>query len=233
MITRFGLLVGAMLMAIGISVHAADTIDVTCLAPNGGFTIDGTNFTVLVYGESGQYAVQPGGSVLRLWSCGWEDGCKWLSYTAYPGSAWEIVNVGGARIVMQELVPVLACMGFQPPLAEFPVAVRKNRALPLKAEIFDIDGFSIMGTDLSAPPVVQVWFDADDGTAAIDISDEILSVGQGDEGNQFAFAGDHWQFNLMTKNFTAPGIYTVYMESGNEQEYLFAAPQCMTQFVIR
>lgn len=79
----------------------ADTATVTCQAPNGGFTIDGTNFTVLVFGETGTFEVRDGGSLFQLWTCGWPDGCKWLSYTVMPGSTWEIVNVGGAMIIMQ------------------------------------------------------------------------------------------------------------------------------------
>ena len=84
--------------------------------------------------------------------------------------------------------------------------------------------------DLTAPPIVQVWFDSvGDGD---DVTDEVSSVGQGDEGNQFVFTGgDRWQFNLSTKNYTSPGTYTVLMQSGDESEYVIE-PTCMTEFVI-
>ena len=58
---------------------------------------------------------------------------------------------------------------------------------------------------LTAPPVVQVWYEFGTPTAD-DVSDEALPAGQGDEGNQFVFTeGGKWQFNLKTSNYTAPG----------------------------
>jgi hypothetical protein len=125
---------------------------------------------------------------------------------------------------------VIECAGFEPPMDIYPVRVKKNRALPLKAELFDADGFPMTDADLTAPPIVQVWFNSvGDGD---DVTDEVSSVGQGDEGNQFVFTGGgRWQFNLSTKNYTSPGKYTVLMQSGDESEYVIE-PTCMTEFVI-
>ncbi len=104
-------------------------------------------------------------------------------------------------------------------MASGPVTVRgKNRALPLKAEIFD-DGFEIEGGDIVAPPVIQVLFDSGVG-GALDVTGEALPSGQGTDGNQFEFTTSGiWQFNLKTKNHTAAGTYTVTMESGDDAEY--------------
>ena len=59
------------------------------------------------------------------------------------------------------------------------------------------------------------------------------SADQGDEGNQIAFSvHGKWQFNLMTKNYTAPGTYIVSMDTGDSSEYVFD-PSCMTEFEVK
>jgi hypothetical protein len=137
------------------------------------------------------------------------------------------------NIVVTALADVVACSGFEPPMADYPVTVKKSRALPLKAEVFDADGFALTDADLATAPVVQVWFDSGEGGDAVDVTDDVLSVGQGDEGNQFVFTeGERWQFNLSTKNYTSPGTYTVLMQSGDDSEYVIE-PTCITEFVIK
>jgi hypothetical protein len=58
--------------------------------------------------------------------------------------------------------PAYACVGFESPLADGPVTVRGNRALPLKAEL-DQDGLALTDADLSASPVVQVDYHSGSG----------------------------------------------------------------------
>ena len=63
---------------------------------------------------------------------------------------------------------------------------------------------------------------------------EALPAGQGDDGNQFVFTDDgRWQFNLKISNYTAPGTYTVFMESGDDTEFVFESPTCVAEFVVR
>ena len=115
----------------------------------------------------------------------------------------------------------------------YPVRVKKNRALPLKAELFDYERvFTKTDADLTAPPVVQVMLDgAPSGDA--DVADDALPAGQGYEGNQFVFTDDSkWQFNLKTKNYSASGTYIVSMESGDPDAYEFV-PKCVAQFEIQ
>jgi hypothetical protein len=128
--------------------------------------------------------------------------------------------------------PAHNCVGFESPMAEYPVKAKKNRAFPLKMELFDSDGFELTETQIAAPPVVQVMFTAEGGATAIDVSDDVLSSGQGSEGNQFAFTEEGiWQFNLKSSSYTAPGIYLVMAVSGDESEYVIE-PACVTSFVI-
>jgi hypothetical protein len=117
-------------------------------------------------------------------------------------------------------------------MANYPVKAKQNRAFPLKMELFDGNGFEVLGSDLTAPPVVQVMFAADGGGAAVDVSEDVLSAGQAFEGNQFGFTDDGiWQFNLKSSNYSAPGEYLVTATSGDESEYLID-PACVTSFQI-
>ncbi|MGR3716513.1 MAG: hypothetical protein ACU0B1_07195 [Thermohalobaculum sp.] len=135
-------------------------------------------------------------------------------------------------IAFIETAPAYACTGFEPPLADGPVTVRKNRVLPLKAELADGAGFVLGDGDLTAPPVVQVIYDSGiSGEPPLDVSADALSAGQGTDGNLFVFAGSGWQFNLKTKNYEAPGTYTISMVSGDGAEYR-VEPSCEARFVI-
>lgn len=128
--------------------------------------------------------------------------------------------------------PIISCVGFEPPMDNYPVTAKKNRALPLKAELFDAAGLPVLGSDLSAPPILQVW-QLYSTPAADDVSDDALAAGQGTVGNQFVFTDDlKWQFNLKTSNYRGPGTYTVIMESGDPSEYVIN-PSCLTEFIVK
>ena len=127
----------------------------------------------------------------------------------------------------------LRCVGFEPPMAAGPVTVKKNRALPHKAHLFDADGLPVTDAGIAAPPVIQVLYQSGTGEAAIDVTDDALAAGEGTDGNQFVCTEDEkWQFNLKTKNYTASGAYTVSMESGDDSEYAID-PTCEATFVIK
>ena len=125
--------------------------------------------------------------------------------------------------------PVLACEGFEPPMDNGPVTVKKNKVLPLKATLLD-GSVPITNLDIVAPPVIQVLYNSGIGDA-IDVTDYAFPAGQGTEGNQFEFDGTRWHFNLATKNYTALGTYIISMVSGDATEYV-VAPSCTAQFVI-
>jgi PKD repeat protein len=118
-------------------------------------------------------------------------------------------------------------------MAEYPVTVKFNRALPLKANLFDSEGTVLGDTNVVASPVVQIFYDSGVGGSPVDVTSDALSAGQGSDGNQFVFSDNgNWQFNLKIKNYTAPGTYTVSMESGDSSEYIID-PTCVTEFVIQ
>jgi hypothetical protein len=136
-----------------------------------------------------------------------------------------------ADIEFIDAAPAYACQRFEPPLADGPVTVRGNRALPLKAELLDQDGSELTGADLNAPPVVQVTYQPAINATPTDVGDAVVSVGRGTIGNAFAFSGSKWQFNLSVRNYTAPGTYTITMASGDEAEYR-VDPTCKAQFIV-
>lgn len=142
-------------------------------------------------------------------------------------------NVVLAFEVIPELtpsLPVYRCIGFEPPVDIWPVKVQKNRVLPLKAILWDVQGDCLVTeADIDALPVIQVTFEPKVGDAK-DVTDDALFAGQGTDGNQFVFTGSNLQFNLMTKKYSSPGMYTITMVSGGE--YVIIEPTCETQFVI-
>lgn len=144
------------------------------------------------------------------------------------------ISVGACpRAVGQFIGPAIApnfsCIGFEPPMDKGVVTVKKHRALPLKAQLFDNNN-AVTDADIIASPVIQISFDSGIG-AAVDVTDQALPAGQGTAGNQFTFHDSKWQFNLETKNYTASGTYTINMVSGDVSEYTID-PTCMAKFVI-
>lgn len=137
-----------------------------------------------------------------------------------------IYNAGSAGMCK---APHLVCQGFEPPMDNGPVTVKKNRVLPFKATLLK-GSAPVTNLDIVAPPVIQVLYNSGIGDA-IDVTDYALPAGQGTEGNQFEFDGTWWHFNLETKKYTAAGTYTVSMVSGDATEYVID-PTCTAQFVI-
>jgi len=139
---------------------------------------------------------------------------------------------GTATIVSQS--PHLSCIGFEAPLDKGPITVRgKNRALPLKAQLFDASGFPVTDTDIAAPPKIQVLYDAGTGGTPVDVEDDVLSVGHGTEGVEFVYTNsEKWQFNLKTTNHSASGTYRIKMISGDNTEYVID-PMCEVSFIAR
>jgi hypothetical protein len=121
---------------------------------------------------------------------------------------------------------VYTCEGFDPPVHAGAVKVKKNRAIPFKGLLRDGDGNLVL--DLESAPAIQVMYTPIGGSAA-DVTDQALPVGMGTEGNQFELTPEgKWQYNLLTKNFTAEGTYEVSMVSTDQ---LIISP-CIASFVI-
>ena len=127
-------------------------------------------------------------------------------------------------------VEVFSCVGFEAPMDNGPVTVKKNRALPLKAQLFDSSGGLITDVDITSPPVIQVLFTPQGALTPIDVTDDALPAGQGTDGNQFEFSNGKWRFNLKTQNYSAAGTYIIEIISGNESEYTIDS--CVAEFVI-
>jgi len=123
-----------------------------------------------------------------------------------------------------------SCVGFDPPMDNGPVKVKKNKVLHLKAELRDEDGTPLTDLDITSPPVIQVDYQSVGGVAE-DVTDQALPPGMGTKGNQFKYDGEKWHFNLKTKNYTAPGRYTITMVSGDDCEYI-VDPTCTAVLLI-
>jgi len=131
-------------------------------------------------------------------------------------------------------VPDYSCSGFQSPMDKGPVSVRKKRALPLKAQLFD-ENLNVLGnTDLSSIPVIQIVYYPANGEESIDVTDDALAVGRGTEGNQFEYdnVSQLWRYNLKTINYSAAGTYVTSIISGDSVEYQIE-PTCTARFIIQ
>ena len=193
----------------GAGVNLTDILDP--LAANGGPTLTHALVT-------GSPAIDAAGN-----------GCSSTDQRGYDRTAVLPCDIGAFEVVAAA-VPSLSCQGFEPPMDAGLVTVKKSRALPLKAQLFD-NGNLITDADITAPPVIQVIYTSTGGGSPTDVTDDAVPAGQGTDGNQFAFNIDKWQFNLKTKNYTVAGIYTVTMVSGDDAEYV-VDPNCIATFAV-
>jgi len=132
-----------------------------------------------------------------------------------------------------DVAPVYECVGFDAPMASGPVTVRKQRTLPLKAELVDDAGVPITDTDVTAPPVLQVTYTSSTGGDPEDVTDEALPAGQGTIGNAFVFSNGEWRYNLETANYSAAGTYVIKMVTGDSSEYAIDSESvCTATFII-
>lgn len=157
------------------------------------------------------------------------------SEASSAAAAWFAINrvdfAECSTIPPEPKVPALSCVGFATPMANYPVKAKKNGVFPLKMELFDEVGNEQTNSELIAAPVVMVLFTSSSGGDAIDVNGEALPAGQGSDGNVFDFTEDHiWQFNLKSKNYTAPGEYVVTAVSGDSEEYTID-DTCQTRFI--
>ncbi len=106
-----------------------------------------------------------------------------------------------------------------------PVRVRGNRTLPLKAQLFNGEGYAITDLDITSPPLIQVILTPNDGSPAQDVTDAALAAGMGSEDHQFEYdpVEQIWQYNLKTKPYQTPGTYTITMVSGDTDEYALSS----------
>ncbi|MEJ2402181.1 MAG: hypothetical protein P8Y52_12425 [Xanthomonadales bacterium] len=151
---------------------------------------------------------------------------------AYDGSGIGLLAINTCQVTVQS-GRKLACVGFAPPMADFPVSFKRNHAIPLRAELFDAEGLEIRGADLATPPVVNVWFEPSASAEPPVSLEDIPHSGAGDPGNEFYFTNsDLWQFILSTHGYSAFGQYYATIESADPSEYVIE-PACVTEFIVK
>ena len=143
-----------------------------------------------------------------------------------------LTNVDGDVATMDLDAAIFSCVGFEPPMDNRIVKVKKNRVLPLKAEIVDSDGNPVTDADLGEnPPYIEVTRLQGQAGDPTDVTGEALSAGHGTDGNEFIFDGVKWFYNLGTKMFTSTGDYMIIMKSPDEGLYIID-PSCEAYFNI-
>ncbi len=135
-------------------------------------------------------------------------------------------------IALTPATPALTCQNdrFESPFSE--VITLKNkmkRAIPVKMQLVDVDGYVITGSDLSSPPVVNVSYNP--GTGADDSNNsDLVPPGLADDGNEFRYDDPYWVINLATKQFTSAGTYEVTAVAGDDS-YAIDANSCSGTFI--
>jgi hypothetical protein len=130
--------------------------------------------------------------------------------------------------------PNFSCQEF---LAPFNQALllrqHTNRSIPLAAQLFDTSNSVVTSTSLNgaAPPVVDVAYSSGTGPA-VDETYLLDPVGHSSSGNAFSFDATtgNWRFNLSSSSYTASGIYSVTMKTGDATKYT-VLPTCSGTFV--
>lgn len=144
------------------------------------------------------------------------------------GAIWE-AEAKFDDIVVNS-ISCYTCVGFEPPMDKIVKVKKPNRVLPLKMLLLDENNMEISDLDIETAPLVEVDFTGGDPTEPPE--EDFLAAGQGDEGNMFVYTDEgKWQFNLQTKNFSGPGLYTIRAVSGNPNTYIIDST-CTAQFVI-
>jgi hypothetical protein len=157
-----------------------------------------------------------------------------IAYVTIQGGAGQFAIDNFSFTYTPPSAPNYSCTGFQSP---FDVALslnsKTNRAIPLKAQLFDKNGTLVTPDTLGAapPPVVNVSYQSG-GSPATDDTSLLEPLGSSSSGNQFSFdpTTNTWWFNLSTQPFTASGTYTVTLQSGDGTQYT-VSPACSGQFV--
>ena len=77
------------------------------------------------------------------------------------------------------LADTYSCLGFDSPMGNGPVNVKKNRALPNKGALVDTDGILITDQDIDSPPVIMVDYYSNDSAEGVDVTREQAASGSG------------------------------------------------------
>lgn len=135
-------------------------------------------------------------------------------------------------VVYGPAAPTLSCAGFQSPFDQALALKKANRAIPLKAQLFNLSNVPVTPSNLNAAaPIVEVSH-ASGTSPAVDVTASLASVGQSSTGNQFSFdaTSGNWWFNLDSTPYAAAGTYTVTLKSGDATKYTVNA-NCTGTFV--
>lgn len=121
-------------------------------------------------------------------------------------------------------VPQLACTGPSSPFDKPLILKNKsNPTIPVKIVLKDSNGSVMTDLDITSPPRISVIFNSTELPSDSIEVDDVVSTGKANADNLFRFdlLSEEWIYNLGTKQFPAPGTYTVKVLSGDETKYTF------------
>lgn len=169
-----------------------------------------------------------------IWSAAASDGSGDLWSRYGDGAAWYQSSQGSRDNHAFELEGgiIYTCIDpfdspFDTPLT---LKAKKKGAIPVKMQLFDVDGYLVIDSDLSSAPVVNVSYSPSNGAPSEDVTGDLLPVGQANDGNIFHFDSDEDKFiyNLSSKPYKASGDYTVTAVPGDAS---YAIEGCSQTFI--
>jgi hypothetical protein len=170
-----------------------------------------------------------------IWTSATTDGSGDLWVRTADGAAWGLSPQATRDNQAFELEGgiIYTCIDpFDPPFdAPLTLKRKKNGAIPVKMQLFDVDGFLVIDADLAAPPVVNVSFSPSGGGGDQDVTDDLLPVGQANDDNIFRFDVDEdkYIYNLSSKPYKASGDYTVSAVAGDSSYDIEGCSQTFTR----
>jgi len=170
-----------------------------------------------------------------VWSHATSDGSNNVWYRNFDGAAWQQSAQGLRDNQAFELEGgiVYTCIDpFDAPFnAPLTLDAKKNGTIPIKMQLFDVDGFLVIDADLAAPPVVNVSFAPSNGDPSEDVTADLLPAGQANDDNTFRydFDEDKFIYNLSSKPYKASGDYTVTAVAGDASYTIEGCSQTFTR----
>lgn len=201
--------------------HLNNVVGITAAAPGPFFKIQFNR-----YWSSTAYAA----NTYDAWDYNFDNGIQGASTMLASSYAWAVHDGDvGAPIVP---TPIYSCIGdmFEPPFSQsISLKNKVKKAIPVKMSLVGANGNLIAETDISSPPVINVFYRPGVGIDNNNDSDLVPS-GLSDDGNEFRFEYPYWVLNLATKQFSSAGTYEVTAVPGDES-YLIDASSCAGEFV--
>ena len=222
----------------GLGVNLTEGYRYTLRVKVGGYgAYFGKPYAVILVGDSQEIESVTGFNSQNAWIE------QTLTYTSPQGDSnagqpltIKLMNYDGTQVnfdkVTLDASLVLTCQGFLPPFDKpLSLKAKDNRAIPVKMVLRDLSGNIITDANITAPPVVNVFFGDAPASQDPGYVADLVPSGLSDDGNEFRYdpVAQVWIINLATKQFKSPGTYNVTAVAGDDSYVIDGCSQTFTR----